>query len=77
MLGELRALAASRYISPFHEVGVHVALGDFAAARRGLELAIECRSGRIPFLTSEPLLDPIRGEAWFPQLVSRAGLTTS
>ncbi len=77
VLGELRALAASRYISPLHEVGVHVGLGDFAAARRGLELAIDRRAGRIPFLTSEPLLDPIRGEAWFPQLVSRAGLSTS
>ena len=74
VLGELRAIAAERYVSPHQEVGVHVGLRDHAEARRCLELAIEQRSGRVPFLAVEPLLDPIRGEPWFPGLLARAGL---
>jgi serine/threonine-protein kinase len=75
VLDELHAMAAYRYVSPHCEVGVHIGLGNHAAARRSLELAIEQRSGRVPFMASEPLLDPVRREPWFPALLRRAGLS--
>jgi adenylate cyclase len=75
VLGELRAMAARRYVSPWHEVGIHVGLQNYAEVRRCLELAADHRSGRIPFAAVEPLLDPVRGEPWFPNLLARAGLS--
>jgi serine/threonine-protein kinase len=75
VVDELNAMAAHRYISPHCRVGVHIGLGNNAEARRHLELAIEQRSGRVPFMASEPLLDPLRREPWFPALLRRAGLS--
>ncbi len=75
ILDELRAMAAKRYVSPHHEVGIHMGLRDYAEVRRSLELALEHRSGRILFLAFEPLLDPVRGEPWFSGLLVRAGLS--
>jgi serine/threonine-protein kinase len=74
VLDELRGIAAERYVSPHQEVGIHIGLQDHGEARRCLELAVDHRSGRIPFLAVEPLLDPVRGEPWFSSLLARAGL---
>jgi serine/threonine-protein kinase len=74
LLDELRVMSGERYVSPYHEAGIHLSLRDNAEAKRCLELAIEQRSGRIPFMAVEPLLDPVRGEAWFSDLLARVGL---
>jgi hypothetical protein len=44
-----------------------------AGRKRCLELAFDHRSGRVPCLAVERLLDPIRGELWVPGLLARVG----
>jgi hypothetical protein len=51
-------------------------LEDHAEVRRALELALDQRSGRILFIANDPLMDPIRREPWFPEILERAGLSS-
>jgi TolB-like protein/Tfp pilus assembly protein PilF len=76
VLNELRAMAAFRYISPIQEVGIHMGLENHAEVRRALELALEQRSGRIAFIATDPLMDPVRRKPWFPEILERAGLSS-
>jgi adenylate cyclase len=76
VLNELRAMAALRYVSPIQEVGIHIGLENHAEVRRAMELALEKRSGRIPFIATDPLMDPVRREPWFPEILERAGLSS-
>jgi TolB-like protein/DNA-binding winged helix-turn-helix (wHTH) protein/Tfp pilus assembly protein PilF len=75
ILQELERESASKYMSPFNLVIIHIALGENDAAITLLEKAIDDRSYAIRVKT-EPLLDPLRQDPRFPALLRRAGFVS-
>jgi TolB-like protein/Flp pilus assembly protein TadD len=71
-LGALAGLSLTRDVSPVHFATVHVALGEHDAALDWLERAVEARSGWLVYLATEPRFDPLRGNARFEAIQSRA-----
>jgi TolB-like protein/DNA-binding SARP family transcriptional activator/Tfp pilus assembly protein PilF len=70
----LRACRARReagYLPADHLVAVHLGLGQTDEALAALEHAFENRSGGMAYLQIEPLLDPLRAQPRFRQLVER------
>lgn len=74
ILGELRALAERRYVSPFELASIHFALGEDDPAFRWLTKAFEDRSFELISILVDPRFDPIRKDARFAVLASRLGL---
>jgi tetratricopeptide (TPR) repeat protein len=73
-LEALRDTARSRYVSPVDFARIHLALGDGDGAFGWLEKAYEERRGWLAYLRIEPLLDPIRSDPRFSELVRRMKL---
>ncbi len=74
ILNELLELNKTRYVTPAAFVNVYVGLGDKEQAFVWLEKAYQERSNFIAYLKVFPLLDPIRSEPRFAELVKRVGL---
>lgn len=73
----LRALgeaARARYVPAEYRALVHLGLGENEAALRALEDAYRNRSGAMVYLGVEPMLDPLRADPRFQDLVRRVGL---
>jgi len=68
-LEELRALANTHFAWPFDIAIVQAALGARDEAFASLREALEQRTGWAIFLPVEPLLDGLRDDARFPQLL--------
>ncbi len=66
--------AASNYAPPFYLAIVAASLGDTEQAFEWLERAYQERSGWMPWLKHEPLLDSLRADARFSDLLRRIGL---
>ena len=74
ILNELLELNKSRYVTPAALVNVYVGLGDKEQTFVWLEKAFEERSNYIAYLKVFPILDPVRADRRFADLVARVGL---
>jgi TolB-like protein/DNA-binding winged helix-turn-helix (wHTH) protein/Tfp pilus assembly protein PilF len=71
------ASAAVQYVEPYRYVEVYTRLGDLDAAFEWLDKAFEQRSSWIPTVHFDPILDPLRSDPRYDELVRRAGLPTA
>ena len=71
LLQELEARAASGYVSAVAFAVLHLALGDHAQALDWAERAYAERRGWLAYLKVNPLLDPLRQEPRFQELVEK------
>jgi TolB-like protein/DNA-binding winged helix-turn-helix (wHTH) protein/Tfp pilus assembly protein PilF len=74
ILKELLELNKSRYVTPAALVNVYVGLGDKDQAFVWLEKAYQERSNYIAYVEVFPILDPVRSDQRFADLVRRVGL---
>ncbi|MDP2959087.1 MAG: tetratricopeptide repeat protein [Longimicrobiales bacterium] len=75
LLGELeRRDAAGEYVSRYDFAIVHAGLGDRDRAFRELEAALEERTWQVVNMGIDPMLDPLRADPRFAELLVRAGL---
>jgi Flp pilus assembly protein TadD len=74
LLRELVARSRQQYVSPVNMYLISFLLGDRAAGFEWLTKAIQERSNGIVYLTAEPSLDVVRGDARFRQVVAQVGL---
>jgi non-specific serine/threonine protein kinase len=75
-LAELKDLSKKgRYVSPLNVALVYTGLGDKAQALDWLERAYEDHSDRLAWIRFWPLLDSLRGEPRFQDLLRRMHLT--
>jgi serine/threonine-protein kinase len=74
VLAELKELSDRRYVSAFFFAIINVGLGEVDEAMDCLERAYEERSGFLPFIGVEPILDPLRGDERFADLMARVGI---
>ncbi|HKG79321.1 MAG TPA: tetratricopeptide repeat protein, partial [Pyrinomonadaceae bacterium] len=73
VLNELLKLNESRYVTPAALVNVYIGLGDKDQAFAWLEKAYEERSNYIAYLKVFPIVDPLRSDPRFADLVRRVG----
>jgi TolB-like protein/DNA-binding winged helix-turn-helix (wHTH) protein/Tfp pilus assembly protein PilF len=74
ILNELLKLNESRYVTPVALVNVYIGLGDKDQAFAWLEKAYQEKSNYVAFLKVFPILDPLRSDPRFADLVRRIGL---
>jgi hypothetical protein len=73
-VNELLELNKTRYVTPAAFVNVYLGLGDNEQAFVWLETAYQERSNFVAYLKVFPLLDPIRSDRRFDDLIRRVGL---
>lgn len=78
LVGELKRIEAEKTgtVSPFGMIWAHAGLGDNDQAFAWLEKAYQERYDRMVWLNIDPLLDPLRSDPRFADLVRRVGLPT-
>jgi tetratricopeptide (TPR) repeat protein len=74
VLTNLEDLAGERYVPAYNFATVYLGLNDFDKTFEWLEKAFQERSGFLPFLKVEPLVDDLRGDRRFEDLLQRVGL---
>src|SRR4030095_2974661 len=72
-LEELRRLRERIFVSPFFEALIHIPLGQADEAFECLEKAYEERFHRMSSIKVEPMLDPLRQDPRFDDLLRRGG----
>lgn len=75
LLEELNELSTQTYVSPYRIAAIYSALGDKDRAFQWLEHAYEGRDGWLIWLAVDPVVDSLRSDRRFAELVSRVGLT--
>jgi DNA-binding SARP family transcriptional activator len=75
VLDELGELSKHRYVSSYRVAAVHLALGDRARTFEWLERAYRERDSWLVWLNVDPVLDGLRADRRFRDLVRRVGLT--
>lgn len=73
----LNSLAKQRYISPFFYSWIHIGLGDTDLALEHLEKAYDQGCGWMAHLNVEPMMDPLRSDPRFEDLLRRIGFPQS
>jgi TolB-like protein len=73
VLTQLGELSQTRYISSYEIALIHLALGEHDRALDLLDVAVEERSGWLPYLLNDVRLDPLRSTARFASLTARVG----
>ena len=73
ILGDLKELSKSKYVSPYGIAAVYAGLDDKDQALQWLERAYEEHSGWISFLQVEPRFDLLRPDPRFQNLLRRIG----
>ncbi len=76
LLDELKELSKRRYVSPYFIATVHAGLGEKTEALAQLESAYQERSFGLVYLKSDPILDALRSDARFTELLRGIGLTS-
>lgn len=76
VLANLQEIAAQQYVSAYSIAMIYLGLRDFDKAFEWLEKAVEERSGFLPFLKVEPMVDALRDDLRFQDLLRRIGLLT-
>ena len=74
VLHELLELNKQRYVTPASMVNVYIGLGDKERALFWLEKAYEERSNYVAYIKVFPIVDPLRSDPRFQDLVRRLGL---
>jgi hypothetical protein len=74
VLNQISARVRTEYVPAFAQALVHLSLGEIDATFQHLERAYAERSSWLVSLNCEPLLDPIRDDPRFADLVRRVGL---
>jgi len=74
ILRELAELARRQYVSMYQIAVIHASLGDADRAFEALEQAFQNRDWGLVLLRVEPLLDALRSDPRFSDLVRRIGL---
>lgn len=74
VLTALSRMAREHYVPPHEFAAVHLGLGDREKAMEYLEKAYQEHSSLMVYLRLEPLLDPLRGERRFLNLLEKVGL---
>jgi TolB-like protein/DNA-binding winged helix-turn-helix (wHTH) protein/Tfp pilus assembly protein PilF len=74
VLNELLELHERRYVTPAALANVYIGLGDKEQAFVWLEKAYQERSYEIAYLKVLPILDPLRSDPRFDELLRRTGL---
>ena len=76
LLTELEELSEQRYVDAVLIAKVHTGLGEHDVALQWLEKAYADRSPRLVMLKVDPLLDPLRHDLRFDELLKRIGLAS-
>ena len=76
-LRTMLAGAERRDAPPLSIASIHAQLGDFDDAFGVLEAAIELRDPSLRALAADPLLEPLRGDLRYQQLLEQVGLTSA
>jgi hypothetical protein len=74
MFDRLLEQAASEYFPPYYLAIIAANLGESEQAFAHLEKAYQERSGWMPWLKHEPLLDNLHTDSRFADLLRRVGL---
>jgi eukaryotic-like serine/threonine-protein kinase len=74
VLEDLRGRSRAGYVPAYQFTIVHIGLGETDQAFTSLDRAYEERSDALVYLKVEPILDPLRGDRRFDDLVRRVGL---
>lgn len=74
ILNELLELNETRYVTPAAMVNVYIDIGDKNKAFEWLEKAFEERSTYVAYLKVFPIVDPLRSDPRFADLLRRVGL---
>ena len=74
VLANLSEIARDRYVPAYNFAIIHAGLRDFDRAFDRMEHACKERSGFLPFLKVEPVVDCLRGDSRFQKLLRRVGL---
>lgn len=75
MLTQLQRLANKQYVSSYFLAIIHLGLGEVDETFAWLEQAYEERSGFLAFIGVEPMLDDLRGDVRFEDLLERVGVS--
>jgi serine/threonine-protein kinase len=73
LLSELEVRAKGGYVSPVAFATLHIGLGEWDRALLWTQRAYEERRGWLAYLNVNPMLDPLRGEPRFQELVREMG----
>ena len=76
LLDELGELSTTTYVSPYRIAAVHSALDNKDQAFRWLEYAYEGRDGWLIWLAVDPVVDSLRSDKRFKDLLTRIGVGT-
>jgi serine/threonine protein kinase/Tfp pilus assembly protein PilF len=68
-LAELGRLAMQRHVSPYFNSWIYLGMGDAEAAMKQLEAAYNQRCGWIAHLNVDPMMDPLRSDPKFLDLL--------
>jgi hypothetical protein len=74
ILGRMQERARTHSVSPYLMAYVSVGLGEHELAFRQLEQACEERTDALIFAKVDPVMDPLRGDPRFAQVLNRLGL---
>jgi hypothetical protein len=74
LLRELMDLQKQRYVSPGAIALLYICLGEKDRAFEWLEKAYQERANSMAYLGVEPLVDPLRSDRRFQDLLRRIGL---
>jgi len=74
LLDELTELSTQTYVSPYRIAAIHLALRDKERAFKWLEHAYEGRDGWLIWLAVDPVVDDLRSDKRFADLLERVGL---
>jgi serine/threonine protein kinase/Flp pilus assembly protein TadD len=76
VLANLQEIAGRQYVSAYSVAMIYLGLGDTDKTFEWLEKAFEERSGYLPFLKVEPMVDSLRSDPRFHDLLRRINLLT-
>jgi tetratricopeptide (TPR) repeat protein len=74
-LAALRAAEARVYVPPEYRAVAHIGLGEPDAAFEAFFEAVANRSAGVVYLDVEPLVDPLRSDPRFADLLARVGIS--
>ena len=74
-LRDLELKRIADYVSPVELATLHIALGNHDKALDWMDKAYEERRGWLAYLNVHPVVDPLRDEPRFKEMVQRMGLT--
>lgn len=74
VLAEMERLSENSYVSSYYFAIIYIGLGEIDRAFEWMARVCEERAGFLAFLKVEPVLDPLRSDARFNNLLRRVGL---